>query len=332
MITPNPSRVWGVDVSHWNSPPIDFELLKLQGCKFVIIKACDGAAKTRYFEDHYQGAVKAGLVVMMYVWLYPANRVSIDSQVKAWVEVYKSHPEIKLVWVDAEWTNYGGEPANPNASDLTTAQNKLKAQIGNKSGDYTSPGYAREFLKGYVYNNPLWVANYDVLTPTLPAGASTWEFWQFSDNVRSSVGYDTNYYNGTLEQFIAKYGGTGEIPPPTGDKMKLGTIKNGITLNYRSGIGTSYSVLGKLTAGDQVIGIIDTPSGWFKIDHLVINGTIVNPPDGAACSAFADYYFSIVDYIPPVEPPPAESVDVAITVSGAPVGKVTVNGDEWKKV
>jgi lysozyme len=281
------SRVWGVDVSHWNMPPVDFQLLKAMGCSFVIIKGCDGALNTKYFEEHYNGAVSAGLVVMMYVWLYPNNRVSVDSQVTAWADRYWKFPKLAAVHVDAEWTFYGGQPANPNATDLRSAQDKLKAKIGNVTQTYTAKGYADQYLKGFVYKEPLWVANYGVSIPNLPNGATTWEFWQFADNTTSAIGYDTNYYNGTQAQFEAEYGEGIVSPPPTGEPpmATVGTHK-GVAF-AKTNIKTAAGVVKvSLTAGMYVWGKLSS-SGTDLIDfdhYYQANGTRVELGELCKCT------------------------------------------------
>lgn len=229
-IMPNTSRVWGLDISHWNIPPVDLKRMKdIYGMSFVIIKGADGSLKTKYFPDHVMAAKAAGLPFGMYVWLYPNNRVSIDAQVGAWVALWNEYKPPLGVFIDAETTYYGGTVANPQASDLTAAHEKLKALTGQLQTTYTSYGYSKSNLIGFDWNKypRLWVANYTTASaPLLPSGASVYEFWQYTDNLdgaqldpNGNKSLDGNYYNGTAEQFAAKYLG-GTVPPTNGGNVK----------------------------------------------------------------------------------------------------------------
>ena len=104
---------------------------------------------------------------------------------------------------------------------------------------YTSPSYACEWLKNdrRLASYPLWIANYQVTKPTMPAPWSEWEFWQYSaDGNNEGANYgtqsddvDLDWYNGTAEKFNETY--LGITPPPT----NVITLKPGEEVIVRAG-------------------------------------------------------------------------------------------------
>jgi GH25 family lysozyme M1 (1,4-beta-N-acetylmuramidase) len=225
LVMPDASKVFGIDVSHWNPPPVDFKRMKDFDLRFVIIKGCDGSINSRYYEENKAAVKAAGLPWGMYVWLYPNNKVSIDSQVSAWYARYKSDPPPMGVFIDCEWTTYGGVAANPTSVDLRMAHDKWKAKSGEKATTYTAAGYANEFLKSFDWSKEdLWVANYGVSKPALPIGAKTYIIHQFTSTLdgkaldpKGNAELDGNYYNGTLSEFNARYGISDEPEEPEGE-------------------------------------------------------------------------------------------------------------------
>lgn len=59
---PTAGSVWGIDISHWNIPPVNLTRMRdLFGMSFVIVKACDGSLNSRYVDEHVTAAKNAGL-------------------------------------------------------------------------------------------------------------------------------------------------------------------------------------------------------------------------------------------------------------------------------
>ena len=51
---------------------------------------------------------------------------------------------------------------------------------------------------GFWANHPLWIARYSSTPGTLPAGAPTWSFWQYSST--GPFAGDSNQWNGALDR------------------------------------------------------------------------------------------------------------------------------------
>lgn len=219
FVTPSNTRIWGVDISHWNGI-VDLSKAKALGCSFVILKGCDGSIPTRNFEQNKQNSKDNGLPWGVYFWLYRAQDVSIQIQTSAWWKQVKDDYPPLGVFIDFEWTTYNRKPSNPTSADLSAALNSYHTLSGREAGIYSAKGYTDDYLthdsKWAKYK--WWVANYGVTTPLMPYGISAWQFWQFTDNLDGkSLGINTldgdgNYYWGTLEEFEQEFGLTHTEP------------------------------------------------------------------------------------------------------------------------
>lgn len=219
LLMPDTSRVWGIDISHWNLPPVNLRrMIDQYGLDFVIIKGCDGSLRSRYFEQHRQNAIDCGLPWGIYDWLYPNSKVSINAQTAAWWAQYLENPPPLGVFIDAEATTYAGLPANPTAADLRMAHDSFRSRGGVSASTYTAPYYANSSLAGFDWTREeLWIAHYGVTTPLLPAGAPGYTFHQFSSTLDGhaldpdgNAELDGNYFHGSMAEFESKYGLAGD--------------------------------------------------------------------------------------------------------------------------
>lgn len=182
LTMPDTKRIWGVDLSLWNLPPVDLKrMVEKYSLDFVIIKGCDGSVNSRYYPEHVAAAKEAGIPYGMYVWLYASRNVSIDSQVNAWFARYKVDIPPLGLFIDAETTRYMGNVSNPTGSDLRSAHDKWKIKRGKSATTYTAQSFADTYLKGFDWTREeLWIANYGVSVPALPTGAKGYAIHQFT--------------------------------------------------------------------------------------------------------------------------------------------------------
>jgi GH25 family lysozyme M1 (1,4-beta-N-acetylmuramidase) len=282
LVMPDPTKKFGIDVSHWNIPPVAFQRMKdLYGLQFVIAKGVDGSLNARYYPDHIAGAKAAGLPFGMYVWLYPNSKVSIDAQVNAWYARYIQDIPPLGIFIDAEWTTYGGQPANPLAADLRAAHDKWKQKSGKSATTYTAPGYANQYLTGFDWSREdLWIAHYGVQIPQLPKGAITYAIHQFTSTLdgkrldpNGNYELDGNYWND----------GTLPIPPdPSPAPIIDGYQKlrrNNADVHLWHGIPSQVHITDNA-------GALIRPSSYYQPDkpHVIING------DGWAKTAGITYH------------------------------------------
>jgi len=307
VLMPDGSKVWGIDISHWNLPPVDLKrMVEQYGLSFVGIKGCDGSLNTKYYPEHVAAAKLAGIPWLMYVWLYRAENVSIDAQTTAWSNRAKADPPPMGVFVDAEWTKWAGAYSNPTTSDLQSAEASFKAKYTEPAGRYTAPYYATQYLKGFDFSiGRNWIAEWGVDKPV------TWpypyELHQFTDNLdgkkldprpESNASLDGNYFNGTAEQFKAKYGGV--TPPPVEEDMKKFEVVGPYGLNLRPAIGTNNTPLLLAPKGSLLWGTM-LSSGWVQGTHYQAPGGEITALN-FYCSG--DLYFvKEVAYTEPTPPP-----------------------------
>lgn len=326
LLLPDKSAAWGIDISHWNTPPVSLAYMRDNfGLMFVIIKGCDGAIRSRYFDQHRQTAIDAGLPWGVYNWLYPNGNVSISAQTTAWANQAKEIEPPMGVFIDAETTKYAGVYVYPKASDLRTAHDQLKSKW-KQGKTYTSPGYAKEHLKGFDFSRELlWLAQYRVSSPTPPAGA-VMELWQNTDNLDGAVldprpdgnlELDGNLYNGTRQEFTAKYGGI--VAPPVEEPMTTGIINATAGLRLRSDTSTTANILGVIPYNTIVeLNFKRTVDGilWYNATWNNLTGFLA-----------ADYIRSVVGVVPDeTTTPPATDEIITITID-VPAATVTT---VWK--
>jgi len=325
QVLPDGSKIFGIDISHWNRPgTVDLQLMKaLYNIRFVIIKMCDGSVNTNYYFEHVQACKDAGIPWGAYVWLYPSGKVNIDAQVNAWHARAIIDPPPLGIFIDAEWTYYGGVPANPNATDLRQAHDKIKVKQGKSAITYTAKGYADTYLKGFDWTREeLWAANYGVDVPALPLGAPGYILHQFTSTFQfNGVNYDGNYFNGTEAEFIARGWGSSS-PPPIGGTMLYGKVNTGV-LNIRSTGAATGADIGDLVQNDYIVAFRSV-NGWWEIDQafrggwngapvVLANGVAVNDYTGAMWCK--DSYIVAVAAPPPPPPPARVVTDISIALA-----------------
>jgi lysozyme len=329
LVMPGPGKVWGIDISHWNRPPVDLQRMKeMYGLKFVIIKGCDGSVRSRYFSEHVAAAKAAGLPWGFYDWLYPNNRVSIDAQVNAWVsQALEFNPPMGIK-IDAEWTTYAGQPANPSAADLRSAHDKVRFKH-KPATTYTAKGYADQHLRGFDFSREdFWVASYGGSRPLMPIGADDWLFWQFTATLdghildpNGNAELDGNYFNGTPTEFYARYGDE-TIPPPleTGGSMWYRATGN-INIRQMGVTGAPAVTTGeRYVLTNDIVEVEAVQGGFAKLTRLYRNNERQELAPVAWCGMA---YLRSTTYTPPdVEPPP----DPEPVPTFPPEIGVTING------
>ena len=108
-----------------------------------------------------------------------------------------------------------GESASTLLSNLTQLLEELQKLSGTQPMIYTDPGFWNGLGASNFGDYPLWVADYPpagVVTPTLPAGWTTWDFWQYygpqsnaTDYVQVpgiSVPVDLDVFNGPVSALL----------------------------------------------------------------------------------------------------------------------------------
>lgn len=335
--TPADNVVWGVDMSgYWNGIA-DWQVAADTGCKFAIIKAVDGTVITKNFYENAERAMKAGLVVGAYFWLYRNVRLSGNLQANAWWNAVKSLG-LQILMIDFEWTWWGGALDNPSTNDLYGAAIPLEALSGMKPMIYSAPGY----LAQYFNHDPMWaaypfcIAHYGVLKPaSVVPWYQNWKMWQLTDrwpggplglDPRVSTASDGDIYNGTEDQFNQEYevsGGSGTMT-----QIIQGTVLGTVKIR-NAPQGAEFVPPRYLVNGDK-IEASENSAQWLHLTK--VNGNPVTDPNEWASAGSSQQYISwkwVDVVVPPPPPPPVSenSLDVHVNLNTGEVHiEKSVNG------
>lgn len=222
----DPDHKWGIDIAGIWDGIIDAELFRTYGGDFVVVKAADGTITGKFLYENTARIQNAQVGYAHYDWLYPNICVSTKAQGQKWAAL-ANETEPSAVFIDYEWTMFGGKPNNPNESDLLNAASWLRDGWPGPIGVYSSLGYTLEHPLSDKCKFLLWfAAQYGVLgpSPVSPFGIN-WVMWQQSDRwgsapppYASEWGIDpawSHAVDGDLMPNAAYYSiFTGTTPPP----------------------------------------------------------------------------------------------------------------------
>ena len=178
----------GIDVSHWQHA-IDWYAVAASGTRFAFVKATDGRT---YVDPMYAtnraGAAATGIEFGAYHFARP-DRGANDALIEADHFVDSAAPVTGdlLPVLDLETT--GGLTPDELTAWMLAWLGEVTLRLGVRPIVYTSPiGWANRTADttaiadaGYTV---LWIAHWDVTSPTLPANdwqGNGWTFWQYSD-------------------------------------------------------------------------------------------------------------------------------------------------------
>jgi lysozyme len=174
------ATVQGVDVSVYQGR-IDWAQVKAAGIGFAFARVSDGTGyPDTEFAANWPGMKAAGVVRGAYQFFRPEEDPT--AQANLFVSMLASAGGLTAgdlpPVMDLEVTD--------STSDATIQAHMqawfaaMQAATGLKPILYMSPSFASHAGSGFT-GYPLWVANWDVACPAVPAGWATWTFWQKSD-------------------------------------------------------------------------------------------------------------------------------------------------------
>ena len=281
-----------MDISHHAGSVVDAVVAKANGLFFAIVKAKNSIFTSNWFVKNWKSFKDAGIPRGAYFWLYPYYVMSVTRQADELYSLLSGQSgELESadfgelpVTVDFEWTKNNGIDTNPDASDLKTFVLRWEEISGKKPMIYTAKGYWDEYGTNHSFwaDYKLWIANYDVLVPNIPApwalSNKSYTFWQFTDsgfgedygvNPLYKKKVDLNYYNGTKEEFnkefLSENNDTPDEPEVPDEQESIsGVVIVTPFLNVRSGNSIFSTTVGKLEYGDKVSGYIADESDGYK--------------------------------------------------------------------
>lgn len=155
----------GSDISYWQGN-IDFVKMYKAGIRFVIIRAGYGTTQDKNFVTYINAAIKAGLMVGVYWFMYAKNDTAARNNAKKCIEViepYKEHIPC-MVWADWEYdsdANAGAMTSAKRSSLVRVFLSQLQA-AGYQVGIYSNQDYIQsgKFTASLIADYPLWFARY----------------------------------------------------------------------------------------------------------------------------------------------------------------------------
>jgi lysozyme len=215
-IPAGPITTKGLDVSHFE-PNIEWGLAFDNGFRFAFAKATDGTgSKDSTFHQHRTNAKGAGLLFGGYHFLRFSGK-SPEAQAEHFMSMMgevkpgEIPPTIDVEW-DRTTPQYAdGKEIDGKAADIALAcLEHVEKLSGMTPIIYTAASFFRPTpLPERFARFPLWIANYHVESPMVPAPWERWHFWQKTDKdefARSITGgpdLDSNVFNGSLDQLTA---------------------------------------------------------------------------------------------------------------------------------
>jgi len=189
----------GIDVSKYQGD-IDFTKIKAAGISYVFVRASEGNTyQDANFKTNFNNAKAAGLTVSAYHF-YESNDAP-DTQLKNFTNIVTLSPGDLPPVVDIEKLHMQDD--DDLMKNLMTYLTGLETHYGVKPIIYTGLNFANQYVTQFS-EYPLWLAEYEVSSPTVPSGWKDWTFWQYSQagSVDGIVGdVDVDKFNGDLMSF-----------------------------------------------------------------------------------------------------------------------------------
>jgi lysozyme len=232
---PRQNCIFGIDISHYSSSDIRYDVLRLQRVGFVYVKATQGVgykdAKFSLFWKKLGELMPPNQVVRGAYHFLSSSDPGRD-QADAFID-YLSLPangglkagDLPLV-LDLEWDRTSANPDRWVGKGKTyiidnalACLNRIKERTGRTPVLYT----AKSWFSGQTvpladYDKfkdfPLWVADYNPRrkleeSPVFPGSAKPL-LWQFTDRALMTTGYngglDASIFYGTDDEFKSKFG------------------------------------------------------------------------------------------------------------------------------
>jgi GH25 family lysozyme M1 (1,4-beta-N-acetylmuramidase) len=196
-VTPGPSHVEGIDVSHYQGA-IDWASEKAKGRMFGVASVGDGSYQDPTFATNWAAMKAAGVIRGAYQFFEPAEDPIAQADILI-AKVGKLGDGDLPATIDVETA--GGQSAATVAAKVGTWLARVEAGTGRKPMIYTGPYFWQGSVASLAYGSyPLWVADYGVSKPQVPAPWKNYAIWQYSD---SNGTLDVDSFQGTLADLQA---------------------------------------------------------------------------------------------------------------------------------
>jgi lysozyme len=193
--------VTGLDVSDFD-PDTNWSVVQATGRVFTFIKATEGDTfHNRYFTSDWKAAKASGFLRSPYHFFRP----NIDAAKQA-VYFLKKIGTLALGDLPPmfDWEISEGVPTEKQIRGALLWLAQVESATHKTPIIYVAPKFWRTLRDTRAFARyPLFIANYEVSCPDIPAPWTTWTFWQQGtgpiDGVQANSG-DLDVFNGSFEQ------------------------------------------------------------------------------------------------------------------------------------
>jgi lysozyme len=241
---PRTGYLFGIDVSHYTNPDLDFRVLKQQGIDWVYIKATQGKSfKDGNFSKFWGtlGALDRSRAVYRGAYHFLVPGIDGKEQADRFLAYINLHGGLRNddlpPCVDLEMTSEshdGWQVYDPDSIvDVTLAWLKrIEEKTGRKPMVYTLKSWWSSVTKRHgakanafarLSDYKIWIADASLNDRLNEKPAvilnREWDLWQFSSTSRLTDGYpsdlslDVSVFKGTIEDFRRSFGLTQRIGP-----------------------------------------------------------------------------------------------------------------------
>jgi GH25 family lysozyme M1 (1,4-beta-N-acetylmuramidase) len=210
LASPSSSSLSGLDVSSYQGN-VNWAQVAAAGAQFAYAKATEGTYYTNpYFAQQDTGSYGAGLVRGAYHFANPSNSSGaaqadyFAANGGAWSADNQTLPGA----LDIEYDPYGSECYGLTDSQMVdwiaSFLNEYHAVTGRWAAIYSTTDWWTTCTgnsSNFAANDPLWIARYNTTPGQLPAGWSSYTFWQYAD--QGAFPGDQDTFNGSHDQLVS---------------------------------------------------------------------------------------------------------------------------------
>lgn len=207
--------VEGIDVSH-HQGPIDWGAVKGAGIGFAQMKATEGTTfQDPQFATNYADSAAAGIIRGAYHFAQPASSSGAEQadffvdHGGGWTADGTTLPGM----LDIEYNPSGDTCYGLDAEAMVGWIGDFLTEYQKRTGRWAIIYSTTDWwttctgnYDGFAANDPLWIARYSDSPGTMPAGWSTYTFWQYTSTgsvAGVSGNVDCDVFNGGPDQLLA---------------------------------------------------------------------------------------------------------------------------------
>ena len=170
-------QIPGIDVSHYQGT-VSWQQVAGAGMAYAFVKATQGVSSVdSQFSVNWPGVKAAGLLRGAYHFYQPGD--DPQQQAEHFLSVVCPGTGDLLPVLDIE--TLGSQTASEIVQGIQTWLGTVQSAIGRAPIVYTAPGFWNGLGTQQFGLYPLWVAEYGCSSPKIPAGWTSWDFWQYSE-------------------------------------------------------------------------------------------------------------------------------------------------------